>query len=137
MCSPFHHINLANVHRTALAVDSNDHCQGYRCLCGSDSNDEDGKNLTSQVGGVGLDLVKEREANHIDIDGIEHYLNTHQYSDGIALGQCAVEPDAEKNCTKHQEVVQRESHIVSPLCRSQLRPQLLRAARGTQFRRVA
>src|SRR5260370_42078619 len=75
--SPLHHVYFTNVHRTALAVDGNDHCQGHRCLRGSDSNDEDGKNLPGQVAGVGRDLVKEREADHGDIDGIEHNLNTH------------------------------------------------------------
>src|SRR6266581_2721484 len=105
MGSPLHQIYFANIDRVAFAINRDNHCQRDRRFCCCDGDNKDSEDLPCQVGRPGLNRVVERKADHRYIDGVKHDFDAHQYSDGIAFSQGAIETDAEEYSAEYQEMV--------------------------------
>src|SRR6476659_4434066 len=83
---PFHQIDFFDAHRIAAAVDSDDEGQANRGLGGGHGDDKDGKYLTADVRWCQV----APEGHEVDVNRVEHQLNTHQNGHSVAPRQCTV-----------------------------------------------
>src|SRR5262249_27164851 len=87
IASPFHDADFVDLEAALVAHINNDNRQGHRHLGGRHRDDEDRKELATQM------RKKEREGHQVDIDCAEHQLQAHQDDQDIASAQYAIEAD--------------------------------------------
>src|SRR3954451_22573419 len=97
---PLHEVDLGEVDRVAVAVDEQHDGQAHAHLGGGDGDHEEGEDL------AGGRVVEEPEGDQVDVDGVEDQLNRHQHEHAVLAGQHTVDPDAEQERGKEQELVE-------------------------------